>query len=197
MKYTKNKADIDEDDVEAEFECEEDKTCSIYNAELFSPGIMSNNKVFIMQNDPTTRKYIIILYDIDEEKKVGTYGGVSWLFNEGDYVGTDGKYILVKKTDEDVYGVIDKDGKMIHEYNLGRKNTGGIAGSRLFPSIYSVENDYFATYKDGKFGISKITSEEIVVEPKYEDIKLFNNKYFKAQEAGKWYLISYETKEKV
>ena len=198
IRLTLDKDDIDDDDIiVAKYECKDDYSCSTFDSESFAPGIMDNKKIFIseLSSDRKTRK--IVLFDIENKKVIGSYGSALWLHKDGKISSEDGEYILVQKLDSDLWGIIDKDGKIIHDYNIGRKINSGIGGAKLHQSIYSIENDYFVTYKDGKYGITKVTSNDTVIEAKYDDIKLIDKNNFKALENGKWYLYNYDTKDKV
>ena len=198
IRLTLDKDDIDDDDIiVAKYECKDDYSCSTYDSESFAPGIMDNKKIFIseLSSDRKTKK--IVLFDIENKKVIGSYESALWLHKDGKISSEDGEYILVQKLDSDLWGIIDKDGELIHDYTLGRKKSGGIGSYKFHQTYYSVENDYFVNYKDDKYGIVRIKSDDVVIENKYDDIKLYDDKYFKAKENDKWYLYSFETKEKV
>ena len=200
IKYTLDKEDIkDSKSIVATFDCPEDYNCNPIAQEGFNPGIMSNNKVFLSELSSDRKEYKVVLFDLNNEKVVGTYTSVRWLYKDSDtnHSDKDGEYILVSKSDSNYNGIIDKDGKIIHEYNIGFKKVGGIGSSKFAQTKYSIENDYILDYKDDKYGIVRIKSNDIVIENKYDDIKLVDDKYFKAKENNKWYLYSFTTKEKV
>ena len=66
----------------------------------------------------------------------------------------------------------------------------------MLKSSYSVENNMIVNVKNNKYGIIKITGNEIVIDYLYDNIELLNDKYFKVKENNKWYLYSFEKKDK-
>lgn len=102
--------------------------------------------------------------------------------------------------------IIDANGNYIKEFSAKKFSLNCYEGCWF--DDYSLENDVIVTIKDGKYGIEKISSDNVVVEHKFEKIQLTdltsydetrysNNKYFKAKENGKYYLYSYGTSEKI
>lgn len=135
-----------------------------------------------------------ILYDM-EKGTLGTYGGGNgrWLYSANDnyYIGT---YIYVKDKDSDSYGIIDKNGNIIHDFNLNNACLGQMPSSMCLS--YSIEGDLFVDKKDDKYGIVRISSNDVVIDYNYELIKIINSKYFKVKDGDKWYLYSFDTKNK-
>lgn len=114
--------------------------------------------------------------------------------------------------------IIDINGNYIKEFSNKKYTLNCYEG--CFLDNYSVKADIIVTYNDDGYGIDKLNKNEEIIEHKFEDIKLnegitveyrdnndriynyvtdlYNeNKYFKAKENDKWYLYSYETKEKI
>ena len=193
IKMTKNYDDIaDKTNIISKYMCE--ANCNEIATENFNPGIMINKKVFIDDNSK------MVLFDIEEGKVVGEYGlAAFWLHDEDSkYTSDGGRYIMIKALDSDYYGIIDKNGGIIHEFNIGTQKRGGLNNKYpMYTTYYSVEGDYIVNYKDDKFGITKITSNDVVVDYKYDDIKLMGRNYYKVSENNKWYLYSFATKTKV
>ena len=157
---------------------------------------------FVYQNDNSN---IVMIYDKDskdmtvlfdiEKGIIDTYGGrPSWLYtaNSTQRVNT---YIYIMAKDSDKFGIIDVNGKIIHEFNLGNINANIPSG--ILYSVYSIENDMIVDQRNDKYGITKITSSDTIIDYKFKSIRLVNNKYFKAKSDGKWYLYSFDTKDKV
>ena len=170
----------------------------------------------IMLEDKENDNHFLVLFNFDKGI-VDTYGAkVSWLYS-AKYDYRSGTYLYIKSKDSDKYGIIDANGNMIHEFNLGATNA--FYKSQLLPTAYSIENDMIIDQKDNKYGVSKIKSNDIVIDYEFESIrfivdtktieiqdgnnkkysyeKTVNNKYFKAQLDGKWYLYSFDMKDKV
>ena len=198
-----------------EYKCKTPNSCYANVAkEGFSYKGESSNT--IMLEDKENDKYISILFDYDKGI-IGTYGNTtSWLYSD-EYEYQNGTYIYIKSKDSDQYGIIDKNGNVIHEFNLG--STNAFYKSGLLTTAYSIENDMIIDQKDNKYGVSKITSNDIIIDYKFDSIrfivnsksneektngiihyyyeKTVDNKYFKAKLDGKWYLYSFDTKDKV
>ena len=105
------------------------------------------------------------------------------------------KYFIVKDIKTEKYGIIDKDGKIIRE--LKSDGFGIKVAPCLNTGTYSLEYDLITEKKDKKYGIIKITQDEIVVEHQFDDIRLYNNKYFKAKIDGLWYLYDLNTSTQI
>ena len=91
-------------------------------------------------------------------------------------------------------------------YDLGGKEIKSLKGydefktlqdKMLISNVYSVENNLIVLSKNGKKGIAKITEDNKVINFKYDDIKLFDNKYFKAKENNKWNVYELDTGNKI
>ena len=166
----------------------------------------NDNKNVTMISDYVNNAYVMF----DNEKGViGTYSNAVWLRNE-DSTNT---YIYVQQKDTNKYGIIDVNGKLIHDYNLDEINATTIIG--MIDNVYSVENNMIVDQKNGKYGIVRINSNETVLDYNFDSVRLFvtnrkensdinenykkivSGKYVKASLNGKWYLYSTSTKNLV
>lgn len=136
-----------------------------------------------------------ILYDI-QKGVIGKYGtDARWLYsNDDEYMN--GTYIYIKSDKSNKYGIIDKNGKVIKDFVLEKTNGIYSNNAEMLKSSYSVENNMIVNVKNNKYGIIKITGNEIVIDYLYDNIELLNDKYFKVKENNKWYLYSFEKKDK-
>lgn len=176
-----------------EYKCISSNSCNV-NIASQSFSYKNDNKDVVMISDGDNWNTSII-YDI-EKGALGTYGGrPSWLYTKNS-THQDGTYIYLMAKDSDKFGIIDINGKIIHEFNLGNINANVPSG--ILNSVYSIENNMIVDQRNNKYGISKITSSDTVVDYKFDSIRLTtNNKYFKAKLDNKWYLYSFNTKDKV
>lgn len=192
------------------------KIINEYNCESTNCAVNMATQAFIYQND---NKNIVMIDDANdntlfdiENGIIGIYGGyMRWLYPEKYLFLDGGKYIYLKEKNSNNYGIIDRDGNIIHEFNLG--NIEALYPEGILNSVYSIENDMIVNQKDGKYGISKITSNDTIIDYVFSSVRLIvnveynkdtsnysktvSNKYFKAKQDGKWYLYSFDTKEKV
>lgn len=180
------------------------KTTSVYTCKSSDNWCVVNNaaQTFYYQNqeeknivliqDSQDNNIINIFYDTNNGI-IATYGGSPrWLYSKNDK--NDGTYIYIKNENNESYGIVDKKGKVIHDFNLNMVCLGNTDGSRCLS--YSIDGNIFVNKKDNKYGIVKIDSNDVVIDYKYDDIKILNSKYFKASENGKWYIYDVATKDK-
>ena len=193
IKLTKDYDSIeDKTTIISKYMC--DGSCNEYVTENFNPGIMINKKVFIDDTDK------LVLFDIDAGNVIGEYGHkVYWLHDQNEaYASDGGRYILINNKEDNAFGVIDKNGGIIHEFNIGVAKRGGLNNKYpMYTTYYSIESNYIVDYKNNKYGVVKLTSNDIVIDYIYDDIKLLGNGYYKVKENDKWYLYSFDTKKKV
>lgn len=172
----------------------------------------NDNKNIVMLEDYNTDLSITktMMYDL-EKGLLGTYGGSSVWLNASNRENNN--YIYIKANDTSKFGIIDKNGKVIHDFNLDDMNAVTQVG--LIDSIYSVENNMIVDKKNGKYGVVRITSNDKVIDYNYDSIRLFvdernktsdsyspfiktvSGKYFRAQLNNQWYLYSFDTKDLV
>ncbi len=187
----------DKKNIISKYMCE--GTCSVLDDDYFAPGmtdgtnptnVMINKKAFFKDNDH------IILFDVEEGKVIGTYGNKAfWLNGKNSlYSSLNGRYIEIIDQDNKYYGIIDCDGNQIHEFNID-------AGSKvnnmpMYQSYYSIEGDYIVSSKDGKYGITRITSNNVVIDYQYDDIRIIDDQHFKVLENGKWYIYYFVSRNK-
>lgn len=163
------------------------KECHIYVPQSFIYEDYKNGKV-VINNDTNS----IILYDMNKGI-LGTYGSINWLYSKND-PHENGTYLYVGNKDNTKYGIIDKDGNLIKDYVLEKSCYGNQTPRDCLS--YSIEDNLLVNKKDNKYGIIKIISDDIVIDYKYDDVKLINSKYFKVKENDKWYIYNYSNKTK-
>ena len=152
--------------------------CYPYASQCTSYMDLDEGRILLMDGDSA------VLYDFNKGV-LGTYSlGVEYIKD----------YLIVQDIKTKKYGIINTTGKVVKSFksdNLGEK---------VMPCFnedtISVDNDLIVEKKDNKYGIIKITKDEVVIEHKFDAIRLYNNKYFKVKTDGKWYLYSLDTQEK-
>lgn len=158
----------------------ESEICYVYASQCTSYIDLDKGKMFIHDGNKA------IFYDFNKGV-LGTYSiGVEDLK----------KYFIVQDIKTEKYGIIDLDGNIIKNFTSVQ-----FGGTKVAPcfndNTYSLEYDLITEKKDNKYGIVKITKDEIVVNHQFDDIRLYNDKYFKAKVEDKWYLYNLNTSEKV
>lgn len=156
------------------------KDCYEYATECTSYNDQDKGKLLILDGNKA------VLYDFNKGI-LGTYlTGINMIEN----------YFIVQDINNQKYGIIDLDGKIIKEFKSDGYGASKIA--KCFnKNTYSLKYDLITEKKDNKYGIIKITKDETVIEHEFDDIRLYNDKYFKAKIDNNWYLYSIDTKEKV
>ena len=167
-----------------EFNC---NNCNIYAPQNFIYQDYENGRAMISSTIDN-----LMLFDFNKGI-LGTYSSAYWLYSQNERF-EEGTYMYVAKKGNDKYGIIDKDGKVIKDYVLSKMCYGNQLPQDCLS--YSVEGDVIAEKKNNKYGIIKITSNDVVMDYKYDDIKILNSKYFKTKEADKWYIYNLKTREK-
>ena len=191
----------DKKSIISKYMCDSSENCGQIADQYFSPsmtdangnltGTMINNKAFIQDGKQK------VLFDIVAGEVVEKYGSKAyWLQDKqiGKYSPNSGRYIVIKDKDNKYYGIIDSNGNTIHSFNIEYKNDDF---SSIYQDFYSIENNYLVNSKNGKYGITRITSEDIVVDYIYDDIRLLDDNNYKALENDKWYVYSIANKTKV
>ena len=158
--------------------------------ELFGTAVMNNYKVYIYDDG------IIYLYDINSQsaRKIVSSNsiGFGWLYDEsGRGTNNEGRYIKVRNDYSGLYGIIDKDGNLIHEFNLGIPDGNAEIKKQFMLNKYSIADDLIVDYQNGKFGVVKITSNDIVVDYQYDDIELVDSTTYKAKLNDEWNTYNY------
>ena len=161
-----------------EYKCEAE-TCIAYIAQCFAISDMENGKLSILDDNQ------LVIYDF-EKGVLGKFGNTAY---------TLGKYYYVSNIETKKYGIIDINGNIIKDFTQEKLDK--IRSCDLLDNTYSIKYDLLVEKKNNKYGIIRITKDDVVVEHKYDDIRIYNDKYYKAKLEDKWYLYSYETKEKV
>lgn len=145
---------------------------------------------FVINDD-----YSVKMYDFKRNKNIMEFKDM-YPIQENEII-----YFYVQGLN-DKWGIVDANGNMIKDFKLedleifiGRKY--GYAYVIVLEPFYSIKYNLLVDKKDNKYGIIRMTSDDILIEHQYDDISLYNDKYFKAKIDDKWYLYSYETKEKV
>ena len=196
-KYTNELEKITNRQVISKYQCKND--CQVLgDTPLGSFNILSTKKAFIYTNKQ------LILYDIDDKKEIGKYGDdISWLtLNDED------EYIYIKSSETEKYGIIDKNGNLIHDFDFNDSfsvrfidnsaNNNKVDSIRLMDkkSVYSIKDNMIIASKDDKYGIVEIKSNKVIIDYQYDEIGLINSKYYMAKNNDKWYIYSFDTKEK-
>ncbi len=190
LKFTKDKIEsykLSNDGTYIKIKEANCKECHIYVPQAFIYEDYQNGKVVIDDSDNTK-----ILYDMNKGI-LGTYSAIYWLYPKNKSY-EEGTYLYVGKKDKDKYGIIDKDGNLIKDYVLDKMCYGNQTPNMCLS--YSIEDNLLVDKKNDKYGIIKITSDDIVIDYKYDDIKLINSKYFKVKQNDKWYIYNYAKKNK-
>lgn len=133
-----------------------------------------------------------------EKDAFETYGGGAWLKGKDANPtpdGSDAAYILAYDNEIKKYGIIDKNGNIVKNFIFDKPDY--FIPSGILKSAYSIENNMFVGSKDGKYGISKLTTDDIIIDYNFESIRLINDKYCKNKLNSKWYLYDLNTKDKV
>ena len=178
----------------SEYTCKtSDDECIINNEPQTFSYQNSGEKDIVLIQDEENSNWINVFFDTNHGI-IATYGGnPRWLYPKNDK--NIGKYIYILDKKNVNYGIVDKKGKIVHDFNLSRDCLANLDGELCLE--YSIEDNLFVDIKNDKYGIVKIDSNDIIIDYKYDNIKLLNNKYFKAKENGKWYLYSFANKDKL
>lgn len=166
---------------------------------------------------------IVIIYDgaLDDDNRKIIFFDV----NKGilkTYIGyskarrlDDSKYIHLMSSDNKKELIVDYMGNVIKEGKNYKISC--YEGCYLAINSYNIEKDYIITVKDNKYGIEKISSDEVLLDNLYDDVSwsdwavFFDNdktendgekyylekNYVKIKENNKWYLYDLNNKKKV
>jgi len=100
-------------------------------------------------------------------------------------------YLIVKTGTNKTQIISPYSGMVISDitnYELNSNMRYTVPGQRF----YSIEKSRIVVSKDNKWGILDYSSNELIVETKYEDIKIFDGYCYAAKENGKWYLYEFK-----
>lgn len=137
------------------------------------------------------------IYGIDDNKKLILYnvgkGVVGTYSINGTSMYEDGKvkYLYIKSIDNEKYGIVDLNGNVIKDFNLDYYN-------KYYPFLtnwYSIKDDAVIDYKNGKYGIIKITSNDVLADYSYDEIKIDDSYYFEARINNEWNLYVIKSNE--
>jgi len=167
-----------------EYKCTSEE-CHPYVGQCVGYVDLDKGRTFLMDGEQ------IILYDF-EKGIIGKYGMDVYSLNLSSKY--ESKYYVVRDLKTKKYGIIEPSGKVIKKFDADSYGT--IQVCDISQKTYSVENDIITEKKGNKYGIVKITSNEIIVKHQFDDIRLENTKYFKGKIGDKWYLYDLNTKEK-
>lgn len=194
----------DKSSIVNKYECQTSNCTPEIATQQFYYKSMQDGNCMIYEMGSKNTYYVF--FNVDKGI-LGTYSNPVWLNSSMNKDTSNGEYIYLKDFKSSKYGVIDKNGNIIKKFTLdGPAPHNGIG----FPSpaeVYSIKNNLLVASKNGKYGVSKLTSEDVIIDYKYDSIKLIddfdydtkteiNNKYFIAKSNNKWYLYSFETKLK-
>lgn len=161
--------------------------CYVYAAQCFGYIDQTNGKIFILDDDKA------ILYDM-EKGVIGKYATPLYSLYDNSGSTYEQKYFVGKQVDGNKYGIMDFNGNVIKDYEADEYGTNMVCN--ITTDSYSIKYNLITMKKDGKYGIEKITSNDLVTDFKYDDIRIYNDKYYKAKLDDKWSLYSFETNEK-
>lgn len=173
----------------SEYTCT-DKSCNVNTAMQAFYYQNSEDKNIVLISDYQGEDDLRVFYDVNNGV-IATYGGIPrWLYTK------DGeeKYIYISDRSNNNHGIVDKRGNIVHDFNLNIECR-EYQGSNLCIN-YSIEDNLFVNKSDNKYGIVRLNSNDIVIDYKYDDIKLLDSKHFKAKENEKWYVYNINTKNK-
>ena len=172
---------------------------------------IDNNIIVIYDGglDDDNRK--IIFFDVNKGI-LKTYTGYSKARSLAD-----SKYIHLMSRDNKKELIVDYMGNVVKEGKNYKISC--YEGCYLALDSYNIEKDYIITVKDNKYGIEKISSDEVLLDNLYEDVSwsdwgafFASNKtdnenngkkcyleknYVKVKENNKWYLYDLNNKKKV
>lgn len=160
--------------------------CFEYAAQCFSYVDLTNGKMFIVDDNKA------ILYDMNKGV-IGEY--VTPLFTLYDRSDSQykQKYFVGRKTQNGKYGIIDFDGNVIKEYIADS------LGNKLICDInyqtYSLEDNLITIKKDNKYGITRINNNDLLIDYQFDDIRLYNDEYFKVKIGNLWYLYNFNNEK--
>ena len=139
--------------------------CKSDNCEVIEKDIFDKRYIILKENDK------MFIYDFTIGKIMSNY------YDEISFEVND-KYYITKL--ENKYGIISKTGVEIIGHNY----------DEIFSdSVY----DSYIKVKNGKlYGIIDLDNGSIVIDTKYEDIKVSDSKYFSVLKDGLWYVIDNE-----
>ena len=172
---------------------------------------IDNNIVIIYDGalDDDNRK--IVFFDVSKGV-LNTYTGYSKVKVLDIGVG---KYIHLMSRDNKKELIVDYMGNVVKEGKNYKISC--YEGCYLAINSYNIEKDYIITVKDNKYGIEKISSDEVLLDNLYDDVswsdwgaffdndktendgeKYYSEKnYVKVKENNKWYLYDLNNKKKV
>lgn len=167
------------------YDCK-DESCHLFIAQCFGHVDLENGITFIYDNDR------VLMYDFN----VGVIGefdeSISELYDKDDY---NTKYFVVKNIKMNKFGIIDLKGNIVKEFKSDGYGINNFC--ELYDDSYSLKYNMIVEKQNDKYGISSITKDEVIVDHKYEEIRLYDDKYYKVKENNLWYLHSFETNEKI
>ena len=138
-------------------------------------------------NSDNSRKYLLFDFNKGILKQLDGLDGTLTKDDSKDYKVY---YILGKINSEQV--IIDLEGNVIKNlsgYDLFKTREGKMG---LYTDVYSINNNKIVLSKNGKKGIVELTTDKVIVDFKYDDVRLYNKQYFKYKLNDLWYIGKYE-----
>ena len=174
-------------DLEQKYVCKIE--CKLFDNDIYISNVMQNKKIFFLDDKQ------LVLYDLTTKtaQELGEYSEIGWLYDfSSSEQGLDGVYLKILDNNSGMYGIIDKDGNLIHEFNLGVQQRETLGKPyHYYANRYSIKDNLIVDYKNDKFGIVRITSNDIVVDYLYDDIELVDATSYKAKLNGEWNTYNY------
>lgn len=136
-------------------------------------------------------KYLLFDFNKGIIKELNNLDGTLTKDNKSDEV----KYILGSINNEQV--IIDLDGNIIK--NLKDYDKFEVMKGKMgyYSNVYSIDNNMIVLSKNGKKGITELTTNKVLLDFKYDDIRLFNKDYFKYKQNNLWYVANINTNSKI
>lgn len=154
-------------------------TCFEYAAQSFSYIDLNIGRMFIVDNNNTEA----ILYDFTR--------GVLATYEIPVYSLIDESYNIVyfvAKLKDGQYGIVDTSANIIRPF----VSEGFVSSSikSIYYDTYSIKNNLIVEKKNNKYGLTNVNKINVILDYKYDSIRLLNDKYYKVKVGENWYLYN-------
>ena len=157
--------------------------CEVYAGQCFSYVNMEEGRMFLVDDNKA------IFYDINKGV-IGEYVTPIYALYDNSNNLHKQKYFVAKKTANGKSAIFDFNGEMIKDYIVD--DFGTVSTCAITSNSYSISDNLITAKNDNKYGIIRITSNEVVVDYQFDDIRIYNNKYYRAKLDDKWYLYNFD-----
>ena len=166
--------------------------CYPYAAQCFGYADLNEGKMFIIDDEKA------ILFDMNKDV-IGEYEMPLYTIYDTIYDTSTSQYIqkyfVGKKTSNGKFAISDFNGNTVKEYDSDGYGT--VLFCDINSETYSLKYNLITIKKNNKYGITRITKDELLTDYQFDDIRLYNDKYYKAKVGDKWYLYDLSNNEKV